>query len=206
MSSLDEALKTVSGLYVKGYGYLGGTSSMLLRGSSREQTLVLLDGRPLNDAQSGGVDASSIPLQGVERIEVIKGAASALYGADAVAGVINIITAAGKAEPSHTLRLDVGEYGTRFLTFTSTGGSELTGYTLTATNLSTEGFQEHSTYETLGFHLRLDHEMSSTDQIAMGIRHSDYYTEDPKSSSLFVRTKTPHWTFSIIGFSIYHQT
>ena len=84
VSSLDEALKTVSGLYVKGYGYLGGTSSMLLRGSSREQTLVLLDGRPLNDAQSGGVDASSIPLQGVERIEVIKGAASALYGADAV--------------------------------------------------------------------------------------------------------------------------
>ena len=111
-------------------------------------------------------------------------AASALYGADAVAGVINIITAAGKAEPSHTLRLDVGEYGTRFLTFTSTGGSELTGYTLTATNLSTEGFQEHSTYETLGFHLRLDHEMSSTDQIAMGIRHSDYYTEDPKFFSI----------------------
>ena len=179
VTNLGEALKAASGLYIKDSGTVGGPTSIFIRGSSNEQTLVLLDGRPLNDARAGGVNAATIPVHGVERIEVIKGAASALYGADAVSGVVNIITAAGKGEPSHTLRLDAGQYGTRSLIFTSAGRSGLTGYSLTASNLSTEGFREHNRYEKLDFHVRLDHDLSSAEQVSMGVRHSSYYLQVP---------------------------
>jgi outer membrane cobalamin receptor len=180
VNSVGEALKTSAGVYIKDNGTVGSPASILIRGSSNEQTLVLLNGRPLNDARTGGIDAASIPVSGIERIEVIKGAASALYGADAVAGVVNIITAAGQGKPNHTLRADVGEYGTRSLTFTSTGSSGATGYSLTAANLSTEGFRKHSSYEKLDFHLRLDQDLSPREQVSMGVRHSGYGVEVPE--------------------------
>ncbi len=179
VTNLGEALKTVSGVYIKDTGTMGSPASIFIRGSSNPQTLVLMDGRPINDARSGGVDASTIPVHNIERIEIIKGAASALYGADAVAGVVNIITAAGEGEPSHTVTIDVGEYGTRSATFTSAGRSGLTGYYLTANRSSTDSFQEHSSYRKLDFHLRLDHDLSATEQISMGVRHLDYDLEVP---------------------------
>ncbi len=90
--NMAEVLENVQGVFIKDYGGIGGNKTISLRGSSSEQVLVLLDGQRLNDAQSGQVDFSSISLEGVERIEVVRGGNSALYGADAVGGVINIIT------------------------------------------------------------------------------------------------------------------
>jgi outer membrane receptor for ferrienterochelin and colicins len=90
--NISEVLDDVQGVFIKDYGGIGGQKSISLRGSSSEQVLVLLDGQRLNKAQSGGVDLSTISLEGVEKIEVVRGGNSALYGADAVGGVINIIT------------------------------------------------------------------------------------------------------------------
>ncbi|HHV94364.1 MAG TPA: TonB-dependent receptor [Firmicutes bacterium] len=179
--NLGEALRTVSGVYIKDTGTFGSPASIFIRGSSSAQTLVLLDGRPINDARQGGIDASAISIHSIERIEIIKGAASALYGADAVSGVINIITAAGQGEPFHTLTIDVGEYGTRSLTLNGSGRSGLTGYSFAASSLSTDGFREHSSYEKLAFHLKLDHALSPSEQISMGIRHFSYDMEVPSS-------------------------
>jgi outer membrane cobalamin receptor len=90
--NMGEVLKNVQGVFIKDYGGVGGNKTISLRGSSAEQVLVLLDGQRLNDAQSGQVDFSGLSVEGVERIEVVRGGSSALYGADAVGGVINIIT------------------------------------------------------------------------------------------------------------------
>lgn len=90
--NLAEALQNVPGVTIKDYGGLGNQKSISLRGSSSEQVLVMLDGQRLNNPQTGQVDFSTISVEGIERIEVVRGGNAALYGADAVGGVINIIT------------------------------------------------------------------------------------------------------------------
>jgi len=90
--NLAEALQNVPGVTIKDYGGLGNSKSISLRGSSDSQVLVLLDGQRLNNPQSGSVDLNQISLEGIEKIEVVRGGNSALYGSDAIGGVINLIS------------------------------------------------------------------------------------------------------------------
>jgi len=90
--NLAEALQNVPGVTIKDYGGLGNTKSISLRGSSDSQVLILLDGQRLNNPQSGSVDLNQISLEGIEKIEVVRGGNSALYGSDAIGGVINLIS------------------------------------------------------------------------------------------------------------------
>ena len=93
MDTVDDALSDIKGIFTKrNKGLMDSTSSVNMRGFKGNQyTLVLLDGQPLNDAYTGGVEWGSLPVENIERIEVIRGAASALYGGNAMGGVINII-------------------------------------------------------------------------------------------------------------------
>lgn len=97
VTRLGDALNQVPGLYLRG-GAFGqspgtqGTSSMSLRGIDQSRTLVLLDGQPLQDAGSGKVNWRMPFIEDIERIEVVPGAYSALYGSNAIGGVINIIS------------------------------------------------------------------------------------------------------------------
>jgi outer membrane cobalamin receptor len=89
-------------------------ADMALRGSGFEQVLVMVDGVPVNDDQTGHFHLNlAVPLDAVERIEVLRGPASALYGSSAVGGVINIVTrtAAAAARPSVTVRAQGGSFG-----------------------------------------------------------------------------------------------
>ena len=89
--NLGDLLERSSGVRVADYGPEGAIQVLSLRGSSATQVLVLVDGLRAPGSH-GGADLSLIPLEGVERIEIVRGGASALYGADAVGGVVNIIT------------------------------------------------------------------------------------------------------------------
>lgn len=90
--NVGEALASIGGTLIKPYGALGSLESISLRGSTDSQVLILIDGQRLNNAQQASVDLSTIPIDLIERIEVVKGGHAALYGSDAVGGVINIIT------------------------------------------------------------------------------------------------------------------
>lgn len=92
--TVDDAIRTLSGVFVKrSKGLMDSTASVRMRGfSGDEYTLVLLDGQPLNDAYTAGVEWASLPVENIDRIEVIRGTGSALYGGNAMGGVINIIT------------------------------------------------------------------------------------------------------------------
>lgn len=96
IKSLDEALNTIPGVFHdnKGKGLMGTTSSVSMRGmSSDKRVLFLLDGTvPLNDPYSGGVSYQLQSVEDVKQIEVVKGPSSSLYGGNAMAGVVNIIT------------------------------------------------------------------------------------------------------------------
>ena len=91
-TTVAEALSAVPGLGLSDKGPEGSQVSISVRGSTTNQVLVLVDGVRANDALTGLVDISAIPLDSVERIEVMRGGGSSLYGGDALGGVVNIIT------------------------------------------------------------------------------------------------------------------
>jgi outer membrane cobalamin receptor len=94
--TIGQALRSVPGLTVQQSGGPGTLTSLFLRGGESDYTLVLVDGIRAN-AFGGGIDLSQVPLADVERIEVVRGPQSALYGADAIGGVVQVITRAGGA-------------------------------------------------------------------------------------------------------------
>jgi len=115
IQDIGQAIENIAGVVAKNYGGLGDLKTVSIRGSSSSQVLILVDGQRLNDAQSGDVDLSSIPVEGVEQIEIVRGGTSALYGADAVGGVINIVTKTKSRESGLGGRVNLlaGSWGTR---------------------------------------------------------------------------------------------
>jgi len=93
---------------VRRYGGAGAVSTLMLRGAGTEGVLVLRDGIRLNDPQTGGVDLATVSLLGVERIEVLEGGSSGLYGPSAVGGVVNLVT---KARPGTRIEAGFGSWG-----------------------------------------------------------------------------------------------
>jgi len=145
---ISEVLRNVTGLNLLEYGNRGSSATLSLRGSTSEQALVLIDGKRLNKPGDGLVDlnAISIPLENIERIEVLRGASSAIYGADAMGGVINIITKI----PDETVIALTGSYGrfvTRDLNFNASGKFKEVGYYLSLSKESSDGFLPNSDYD-----------------------------------------------------------
>ena len=95
-TTVASALEDVPGIVVSRSGPAGSSASVSLRGTAPNQTLVLIDGRPLGGAQIGTLDLGAVPTAGVERIEIVEGSGATLYGNGAIGGVINIITATAR--------------------------------------------------------------------------------------------------------------
>ena len=89
---LPSLLNTVAGVDLVRNGGFGQKADIFVRGATAKHTLVLVNGVRISDANSGAVSFTNIPVNSIERIEVVKGARAAIYGSDAIAGVINIIT------------------------------------------------------------------------------------------------------------------
>jgi outer membrane cobalamin receptor len=96
--SLSEILSACAGIDIKDYG-TAGVTSISTRGIPSTGTLVLVDGQPLNTITNGMADLSAIHINTIERIEIVKGPVSSIYGANALGGVVNIITARTSTEP-----------------------------------------------------------------------------------------------------------
>lgn len=109
---IGDLLRQVPGLDVVQSGGPGQVASVFLRGANSNQTLVLIDGIRVNDPLNGGVDFSGLSTDNIERIEIIRGPQSALYGSDAIGGVINIITRRGTGPSSGTISLEGGSLQT----------------------------------------------------------------------------------------------
>ena len=106
--SLSEVLATVPGITVAQAGGPGQQTSLFLRGAESEHTLLLWNGIPLNDPYFGSVNWQLVPTDGVERVEVVRGPFSALYGSNALGGVVQVFSA---PQPGVRLRLEGGEHG-----------------------------------------------------------------------------------------------
>lgn len=112
--TLPDVLRTLPGVAVSQSGTSGGLTQVRIRGAEARHTLVVIDGVAVNDVGNGDFNYADFPLADIERIEVIRGPQSGLYGANAHSGVINIITRSGRglAKPEATVQIEGGSLGT----------------------------------------------------------------------------------------------
>ena len=112
--TIADALERSEPLILRRYGAGAALTTMSIRGVAADQTVILLNGIRINSPQNGLVDLSTIPVSGIERIEIARGGASSLYGNHAMGGVVNIITrSAGYDRPVVDLQAGGGSYGLR---------------------------------------------------------------------------------------------
>jgi vitamin B12 transporter len=111
--TLVEVLQSLGGVEIAGNGGFGQVSSVFIRGANGNHTLVLVDGIRLNSATAGTTAFENIPLNQIEKIEIVSGPLSGLYGSDAIGGVIQIFTKSVKYSPSKNITAGAGRYNAR---------------------------------------------------------------------------------------------
>ncbi len=146
--SVPELLEGVSGVSVlSGFIGNGRDNTVDIRGfgeTAKSNTLVLVDGRRASQADLSGVDWSAIPLNQIDRIEIVRGGGSVLYGNQAVGGVINIITRQGAAKPGLTSDTMVGSYNTIREVLNLDGNAGGWYYNGNTSYLDTKGYRENN--------------------------------------------------------------
>ena len=112
IKTVVDALRLAQGLAVFSNGGPGTNATVRIRGASSAHTLVMVDGAVMNSPTSGDFNFANLTAENIDRIEILRGAQSMLYGSDAIGGVINIITKKGTGTPSGSAFLEYGSYAT----------------------------------------------------------------------------------------------
>ncbi len=186
-TNVDDLLRNVAGVdIVRSSGLTSSTSNVTLRGfggQARGRTLVLMDGVPMNENYSGEVYWNAIPLQNVDRIEIVHGAASGLYGPGAMGGVINIITKQ-PTKLSNEVALTYGSFNTASAHISHANKIGPWSYLLSGDGFQTDGYLAapnpqvydiRRTKEDYNGDLKLNYDISDTATVGIGYRH---YSED----------------------------
>lgn len=138
--NLGNLLQQYAGLDIASNGGPGQPISLFLRGTNSNQTLVMIDGVKINPAKGSGAALANIRLDDIERIEIVKGPRAALYGSDAIGGVINIITKHASEGTHYGAHAGAGRYGTYENGGHFDYGQGKTGFGVAASNYHTDGF------------------------------------------------------------------
>jgi vitamin B12 transporter len=171
--SIASALQMLPGVTFAQSGSFGATTSLFLRGGESKYVKVLVDGVPVNDP-GGAMDFGSLTTDNVERIEVVRGPASVLYGADAVTGVIQIFTRRGRGVPTTVLTARGGSYGSSDEDATVLGALSNGDFSIGVARHDTKGIYTfnnafHNSVASGGAHVQLD---ANTD-LRVSLRYND---------------------------------
>jgi vitamin B12 transporter len=159
-----DALRSLPGVTVGRVGAFAGLAQVRIRGAEGNQTLVLIDGSEANNPADGEFDFSNIVgTDDIERIEVLRGAQSGIYGSGAIGGVINIVTRSGRGPLTLSSRAEYGSFNTRDASATLSAGNSRAwglfsthtrrtgGYNISATGLEKDGSVTTSSMAKVGF-------------------------------------------------------
>jgi iron complex outermembrane receptor protein len=148
-TTVQDLLRNEEGLIIRDLYGTGTKSTVDMRGFGRGiNTTVLIDGKKVNNIDLSGVDWNLIPLENVERIEIVRGGGSVLYGDNAIAGVINIITKKGrKLKPEIELDARIESYSGNKEHFTVRGAAERLSYFLLLKRRETDGYRDNSEFD-----------------------------------------------------------
>ncbi len=223
-TSLPDLLATQPGFSMGRTGPEGGTASLFLDGGNSNYTKVLVDGVPAN--QPGGlIDFSNFTVDNIDKIEVVHGAESALYGSDAMDGVIQIFTHRGTTRiPEFTAFADGGNFSTGH------GGADLSGllgrfdYSAGVSDLETSGQGPNDAFRNRTLSGNFGWRVSDTARIALSLRDNDSQAGTPGQTLLFPANTTDtisqhnfsaglhadftsgsHWHHQVSGTELYYR-
>lgn len=144
----DELFRGIGGVDLQGSGFPGSEIKLNLRGLTpgyqSKRVLVLVDGRRINDQYQGNVDFTLLPADSIERVELVRGPASALYGSSAMAGVINIITRPGPDDPLTQVKASAGSYGLQHYRLIHGATVGPVDYFFTGSHVETDGYMNNT--------------------------------------------------------------
>lgn len=147
VETLGELIQHETGISFRTYGTTGAATSVSIRGASSLQTLVLVDGRRVNDISLGSADFTSFPVDNIERIEIIRGAGSAIYGTSAFGGVINVITKKASSDsPVLDTSISYGSFNNLNTSLTGAYATDSVSALVTSSMLSSDGERENSAF------------------------------------------------------------
>jgi len=173
-ASVTELLRRVAGLNVIQQGARGGVTSVVMRGGESNFTVVLIDGIKVNDStntRGGSYDFSYLDLASIERIEIVRGPMSAIYGSDALAGVISIFTRA--PDTGAEVRAEVGGHGLQSGRVALGGEMGSANAMIAVRALQEDGDIEGASYEDWGLDGSIHFDVGSSGEAGLVLRHQD---------------------------------
>jgi len=202
--SLTSALRTVPGLTIADAGTVGSVAGMFLRGTNSYHTAVLVDGRPLPANLAGTFNIETLSMDNIERIEVLSGPASALYGGNTIGGVINLVTRSGKGleKPEGELLIEAGSDSTVREGISYRGNSGIVDYSIEGNHFHTDGERINSAYNLSNASAHLGAQVSRDLYLQTDIRFYDGSVGVPGPISGFgandplAHLKTRSWSIS----------
>ena len=202
---VSDALRGVPGLSVIRSGSPGKTTSVFLRGGNSAQVLVLIDGVQINDPFFGGIDLADVTTDNVERIEVVRGPQSPLYGSDAMAGTINIITRKGEGQTRVNASFEGGSFETFREKAGVSGSSGKASYTLAYGRQDSEGQFQNDEFRQNNFSASTNYAFNGATDLSVNARVHDSHTGIPFS---FADTPSPlrnqDTQLAVVGTSLQH--
>ena len=154
------ALEQVPGVQVTQAGSPGTETDVSIRGSTAAQTLIMIDGVPVNAGSSGEFDIANLTTDNIDQIEVLRGAGGSLYGSQAIGGVVNILSQEGEGAPRFSLLSEGGNRATQRQVLTASGSEDQLNFAGALSYFSTEGFRPvNDSSDNLAGNLRLDYHL-----------------------------------------------
>ncbi len=171
--SVLDALRTVPGLNIVQGGSFGATTSLFLRGGESDYVQVLVDGVPVNNP-GGSYNFANLTTTNIERIEVLRGPASVLYGSDATVGVVQIITKRGEGPFKVTAGANAGTYGSVGFDVDVSGATDRTRYSLGIERFSTDGsYDFNNDFDNAVVSGRFDVRPNDETDLSLTLRYQD---------------------------------
>jgi vitamin B12 transporter len=206
-----DALRSLPGVSVNRTGSPAGLTQVRIRGAEANHTLVLIDGIEANAGSDGTFDFSDLLTEDIDRIEVIRGPQSALYGANAVGGVINIVTKSGRGPLSIRARVESGSFGTKEGAVRLSGGNDRIWGAATVQHRASDGFNlapegllgEKDDYKISSYSANAGAMLTDNIRLDLNIRYSDKRLERDDETGFDSRNG---WIIASDSFSYYAST
>ncbi len=190
--TVADALRSVPAASVVITDAYGSLTSLFLRGGQSDYVKVLIDGVPQN-APGGFYDFANLTTDNVERIEVVRGPASVLYGSDAVTGVVQVFTRDGRGAAHGSVALGGGTYGSGAVATTLAGGDGRAGYAFSASRFASDGvYPLNNSYRNEVLSGRLQFRPDERTEAALSFRYGDALYHFPTDGSGAVVSNNQH--------------
>jgi vitamin B12 transporter len=180
---IEDALRQVPGVEIQRSGTPGKTTSIGIRGAGSQRVQLLVDGMRVKSPTLGTADLSEFTLDAIDRIEVVRGPQSTLYGADAIGGVVNIITKKGQGPVRGTLWVEGGSYDTFREQANVQGAYGGFNFNLTGSRFDTAGQFDNDDSGQTGFAGRIGYDFPWKGELSLTGRYSDLHLDLPISST-----------------------